>query len=425
MLKALFYLTMKNFFQKSPAGFTPLDQSIKLAPVAKGQRDYTGLVYAGGFIGLTVLLYSDAMTVAHSLLTGYPFPIPYALGFGIILVIDLNFWGVMFAAKNLFAFRSLAREIWGFYLTVTLLLGSTAMFGSWLVKTHIDALGAKNRKILSPYDYSRNHALIAAEKNVQSLHSQLNSADSAIFSLARAASQAAIGSVAFVQIAKDTSLSKQSRANQLYYAGRANRSQAGITTTLSEMQKQRWALSSQLMIARDKQAAVFDSLSRRYAGKSAEDVIEGDMGVSLKGNVAWMTQIGAFSIFVLFVMLGAAKHGKLFYHPFKYVSAFDSLGGDKKTGEAASETQLDGIAASQASPDFVMPARHTDESKRQWALRVARMYANNEFPEYINATYLSARLNIAMGTFSKLVHGRLGKTYFSKNGKAERVEPQS
>lgn len=66
-----------------------------------------------------------------------------------------------------------------------------------------------------------------------------------------------------------------------------------------------------------------------------------------------------------------------------------------------------------ATPDFILPKQIEGESKRQYALRVAKMYSRQEFPEYVNATYLAGRLDIKCGTFSKLVHGKLGKTYFS------------
>lgn len=80
---------------------------------------------------------------------------------------------------------------------------------------------------------------------------------------------------------------------------------------------------------------------------------------------------------------------------------------------AGQQEQINTETTTLATPDFILPQRSEGESKRQYALRVAKMYSRQEFPEYVNATYLAGRLDIKCGTFSKLVHGKLGKTYFS------------
>lgn len=88
---------------------------------------------------------------------------------------------------------------------------------------------------------------------------------------------------------------------------------------------------------------------------------------------------------------------------------------------AGSVTTVENVTTKELAPDFILPPRIEGETKRQFALRVAKMYKQNEFPEYVNATYLAGRLNIKCGTFSKLVHGKLGKTYFS-NSKSSLTE---
>lgn len=385
------------------------DQQIKLTP-ANSKNNL--LIYIAGFVGLAILLYSDAMALAHSLITGYPLPIPYLLGFGIVLVIDLCFWGFIFALRNLFAYGKISNEIWAFYLFVALALGSSAGFGSWLVKSHIDALGAKNRRILSPFDYSKNPALIAAEKNVNELAKQIEATDKTIMGMSQAVAQASMQassfSVSYKQALRDTSISNRQKNDLAYYAGRANKTSAASVSAMAEMQKERQRMATALLAARDHRSAVFDSLSQRFAGKSAEDVVESDMGIGLKTNIAWATQISALAIFVLFMMLKAANTGKLEYNPIAFVPA-------NELNPALVDPQRTGVGSTPSTApdsfDFIMPNREPNESKREYALRVAQLYRNGAFPEYVNGTYLSGRLKIHNGTFSKLVHGRLGKTY--------------
>lgn len=374
------------------------------------QKDFDPrIVYVTGGIIIAVLLYSDAMTVAESLLTGYPHGIAYFIAFGIVGAIDLIYFGIVFAFKQLFAWGKIATATFAFYAAMAIVLGAIGLYSAVLVVNHIDALGSKQRRILNPYDFSGNPALVAARQSVNDLKATLNATDSTILSISRATAnaslQAASFSGAFTAAVRDTNLSKRQKSDLAFYAGRANKVNLNVATALGAMQKDRWRTATQLLAAQDNYKAVFDSLAERFGGKSAEDVIEADMGISLKRGVATMTQFGVIAVLLVIFMMRAASTGKLEYNPIAFVPA---SGAQKLANNSETKTAPE--------PDFIMPARLTDESKQQYALRVAQMYSRGEFAEFVNATYLAGRLNIKCGTFSKLVHGKLGKTYFS-NGK--------
>lgn len=97
---------------------------------------------------------------------------------------------------------------------------------------------------------------------------------------------------------------------------------------------------------------------------------------------------------------------------------------ESEINPAGQQRSVGNGTATLATPDPfepILPPRTQDETKREYALRIAQMYARREFPEYVNGTYLAGKLGIHNGTFSKLVHGRLGKTY-SANRKTVTAE---
>jgi len=357
------------------------------------QKDFDPrIVYVTGGIIIAVLLYSDAMTVAESLLTGYPGWIPYFIAFGIVGAIDLIYFGVIFAVKQLFAWGKIATATFAFYSAMAIVLGAIGLYSAVLVVNHIDALGSKQRRILNPYDFSGNQALVAARQSVNDLKATLSATDSTILSISRATAnaslQAASFSGAFTAAVRDTGMSKRQKNDLAFYAGRAGKVNMNIATALGEMQKDRWRTATQLLAAQDNYKAVFDSLARRFGGKSAEDVIEADMGISLKRGVATMTQFGVIAVLLVILMMRAASTGKLEYNPIAFVPA----SGIKEADSAPTPKM--------PRPEFLLPEPMPDETPTAYRRRVAGMWNNKEFPDYMSLSYIAGQLKVSKSRLS-------------------------
>jgi hypothetical protein len=282
---------------------------------------HPAFVYIPCALVILVLLFSDGMAVAKSLTSGYGF-IAYFLAFGVIGSIDMAYLGALFCFKQLFALRQLSYTVWLFYLLIGAMLGIYGFFAGMMVVNHIDALGIKQRRILAPYDYSNNPALIAAQEKVEELRGQVNSADKTIFAIAKTvehtSKEASAMSASLRAVSFDTMASREQRRNMVFYTGRANKSSAGTVSTLASMQKERNKLATALVGSMDDLDAVNDSLVARYAGKSAEDVVEADMGMELKRTVAKMTQFGVLAAMFVMLVFRYAYKGEALYYPIKF-----------------------------------------------------------------------------------------------------------
>lgn len=301
------------------AGIVSDKDQLKLANEVKREL-HPALVYIPCGLVILVLLFSDGMAVAKSLVSGYGF-IAYFIAFGIIGSIDMAYLGFIFCVKQLFALKQLNYSVWLFYLLVGATLGTYGFFGGMTIVNHVDALGIKQRRILSPYDFSKDPALTAAVKKVEEIRGQINAADRTIFNLAKAveytSNQATAFSASLKAIALDTSARRQ-KNDLVFYTGRASKTSAGTASTLASMQKERNKLATALVGAMDELAVVNDSLIAKYAGKSAEDVVEANMGMELKRTVAKMTQFGVLAAMFVMLVFKYAYKGEALYYPIKF-----------------------------------------------------------------------------------------------------------
>lgn len=282
---------------------------------------HPAFVYIPCGLVILVLLFSDGMAVAKSLVSGYGF-IAYFIAFGIIGSIDMAYLGALFCFKQLFALRQLNYTVWLFYLLIGSTLGTYGFFAGMMVVNHIDALGIKQRRIIAPYDYSKNPALTASMQKVEMIKGQIDAADKTIFALAKTvehtSKEAAAISASLRAVSFDTMASREQRKNLVFYTGRANKSSAGTVSTLASMQKERNKLATALVGAIDNLQSVNDSLTIRFAGKSAEDVVEADMGMELKRTVAKMTQFGVVAVMFVMLVFRYAYKGEALYYPIKF-----------------------------------------------------------------------------------------------------------
>jgi len=274
------------------------------------------VIYVAGSICILLFSLSDSLTIVETLKDAFAWPIPYLFGFGVILTNELIFFGVIFAFKNLFAFGKIPMATWAFYLSLVICLGGLGAYSALNVIRHIEALGAKNRSQLHAVDFSTDPALVRADKAVNELRRQLISADSSIFGVARAASGMATASMAFLRVSRgDTSRVKR---DQLSNASRASRSGLNVTTTLNDLQRGRQFLLTSLLHAQDRRDSVFAALDRRYRWRSAQDVIEMDMGINLKGRVATLTVSGTIGVMLVMMMTSFAYGGRAEFFPFDF-----------------------------------------------------------------------------------------------------------
>jgi hypothetical protein len=388
----------------------------QLKPVNEIKRElHPAFVYIPCGLVILILLFSDGMAVAKSLTSGYGW-IAYFIAFGVIGSIDMAWLGLVFCVKQLFALEKLSYAVWVFYLFIGAALGMYGFFAAVMVVDHIDALGIKQRRILSPYDYSNDPALTAVQKKMEEIRGQIDAADKTIFTLARTvehtSNQAASFSSSLKAVFLDTNVSRQQKNNLTFYAGRANKTSAGTASTLASMQKDRQKLSTSLMIAMDELDAVNDSLVSRYAGKSAEDVVEADMGLTLKRTVAKMTQFGTIAAILVMLVFKYAYKGEWLYYPIKFNPShiFDDTKDQKLKSESLAVNEQGKIVVIEERNEFKAGDKKEARTWLYWRVLVG---------EIIKGTKTEA------GDLSyALKHGSVPKTlkpsFWRQIGRAER-----
>lgn len=360
------------------------------------------VIYFAGAVCIFLFSLSDALTVAKTLTDAFDAPIPHLFGFGVILTNELIFFGVIFAGKNLFSFGKIALATWAFYLAMFLCLGGLGAYSALNIIHHIEALGAKNRSQYHAVDFSADPALVRADAAVNELRRQLAAADSSIGAVARAANGIATAAVGFMQAARrDTGRAKR---DQLFYAGRSNKAGLNVTTTLNDLQRGRNSLLTALLYATDRRDSVFSALDRRYRGKSAQDVVEMDMGINLKGRVATLTVVGTIGVMLVMMMTSFAYGGKAEFYPFDF-SPRSSPAAHSPTNAPATANTAPSPAAS------IIPAMLADETRSQYVRRIADMWLKKELPPYISQAFLAAQFEPKMSAprFCKIVAERRKK----------------
>lgn len=359
------------------------------------------VIYLACSIALALCFLTDALTVAETLKDAFVSPIPHLFGFGVVLINELILFGVIFSGKNLFALGKISSSALAFYAAMFLSLGGLGIYSATNIIRHIEALGAKNRAMLHAVDYSNDPLLLAANDAVRSLQRQLSGADSSMTGVARAASGMATASLSFVNSARlDTGRAKR---DQLFYAGRSNRAQLNVTTALTEMQRDRQALQVSLLHAVDRRDSVFTALDRRYRGRSAQDVVEMDMGINLKGRVATLTVAGTIGVMLLMMMTSFSYGGKAEYFPFDF---------SPRSSSAALHPMNAPATANSTSPvASIIPAMGAGENRSQYVRRLADMWLKKEFPPYISQAFLAAQFKPKMSAprFCKIVAERKRK----------------
>lgn len=359
------------------------------------------VIYLACSIALALCFLTDALTVAETLKDAFAPPIPYLFGFGVVLINELILFGVIFSGKNLFALGKISSSALAFYAAMFLSLGGIGAYSVVNIIHHIEALGAKNRATKHAVDFSTDPALVRADQAVNDLRRQLVAADSSISGLARAASGMATASMAFVKSARgDTGRSK---SDQLYYAGRSNKAGLNVTTTLNDLQSGRQLLLTSLLHAQDRRDSVFTVLDRRYRGRSAQDVVEMDMGINLKGRVATLTVAGTIGVMLVMMMTGFAYGGKAEFFPFAF-SPRSSSAALLPTNAPAAVNPTSPVAS-------IIPAMGADETRGQYVRRIADMWLRKELPPYISQAFLAAQFEPKMSAprFCKIVAERKRK----------------
>lgn len=352
----------------------------------KDKRNWAWLFTAVGFLVLGVILFADALTLAESLLSGYPKIIAYAFSVAIILAIDFICWAFWWSVANCFAFKYLSRPSFLMYVWTSILCLAVLAYCVHMVTSNIAAVGMKRRQLLNPYDYSKNAALVYAERGVTELERRIRSIDSTVFAWNLSAKSASDAFAAAMAARGDSAFNSK----KVSVVNRAARAQSMTLSGVTQMSKQSFVLQTALLAARDRRDAVRDSLDKLFAGKSAEDVVEASMGMDLKRQIAYASQFLAGVIIWLLVFKKWTQSGKIEYWPLAFVSAHDS-GLPERTGSNGNGSVDEG---------FRLPVVQTDDLEA-YRVEVVKMFIRGEFGS-VTQSEVARKLEISPVKFTRL-----------------------
>lgn len=354
----------------------------------KNQSKWNNAFTFVGLFVLSAILFSDVFTLVESLVSGYPLVIAYTFSFAVILAIDFICWAFWWSLANCFAFKYLSRPSLSMYILTCILCAAVIVYCIDMVTSNITAVGMKRRQLLNPYDYSKNAALVYADRSVTELERRIRSLDSTVFAWNLSAKSASDAFAAAMTARGDSVFNSKKVA----VVNRAARAQRMTLSAVTEMSKQSFALQTALLAAREQRDIVSDSLARVFAGKSAEDVVEASLGMDLKRQIAYASQLLSVVIIWLLVFKKWTQTGKVVYSPFEFVSSADE--------NALLQKKVSGGESVVGGEGFRLPVIQTEDID-SYRIEVVKMFLRGEFGN-VTQSEVAQKLQITPVKFTRL-----------------------
>lgn len=341
-------------------------------------------------MALAVGIYSDVGGFYTNLKTAFPSSLAMSISLTLVLGFDLAITATFICLRNVFAIKLMNVASWALYAVLTVIFGWGAFHFGGIIMDNVHALGAKTRAFNHPIEYENDPLMVHGRQRLQTVNAALETAEKSMLQLAATMKQAGESAGAFTRRAGDTSLTIGARRDQLWNATKANKTQGSLGLSLIETQKTKQQLLIEKLKAQNWIDSVLVELDKKYRGKSAEDIVEANIGRNLLLAISSATVISHILAIAFFFLIGMYLTGVVLSRPVEFRSAV-SPPAPADNGAGAS---ID--ASGSAAPPILTPPEPLKhpfkdgdiEAACDWLefLILTGQYVDKDTPDYRQAT---------------------------------------